>query len=920
MSHGSTDSRVRGLIGYGAALASIAIALLLYRLLEPHLGEGQAPYITLFPAVVFVSIRFGLGPGLLATALGALTAVLFILSPQGRLELQSTAAAVTTAVFSAMGIFLSILAERNRRLRLNLAAGEQELALHRSMEALREKEERYQALFDTMTEGFALHEIITDEQGRPCDYRFLEVNPAFERLSGMKREDVLGKRVLEILPGIEPYWIEEYGKVALTGEATHIENFAARLNRWFEVFAYRPAPGRFAVVFSDITRRKQAETALSQSQKDLDRAQAVGQIGSWRLDVGRNVLTWSDENHRIFGIPKGTPLTYETFLEIIHPDDREYVDTKWKAGLAGEPYDVEHRICADGRVKWVREKAHLEFDPAGGLQGGFGTTQDITERKHAEEALRRMNETLELRVAERTNELLKSVAQVQAERRRFHEVLDALPVYVALLTPDYHIPFANKFFESRFGKNDGRCCYQCLFQRAEPCENCQTFNALEANKSHRWEWAGPDGQQYDVHDFPFEDIDGSRMIMEVGLDITERRRSERSLIERTAEVQRLADQLRALAADLSRVEQRERKRLSKVLHDHVQQLLVAARIQVSFLKRDSNPERIRAAAQGVDGILREALDASRSLTVELSPPVLDQKGLNGALAWLASRTLEKHQFKVILRADNRAEPADEETRILLFECARELLFNAVKHAGVAEAYVALLRTKENSIKLMIRDEGRGFDADLLKKRRADEATFGLFSIQQRLAHIGGEMEIVTCPDRGTRISITVPQQPAPGAELPETDAGRRDPATRLKVLDRAAAHRVLVVDDHKIMREGLAELLQIEPDIEIVGQAADGPQAIELADRLQPDVIIMDINLSEMSGVEATRRILAKNPRIKVIGLSMHAQADLAGAMREAGASAYLSKGGPAEDLVAAIRQICAVQKIGIPLNFQEMS
>jgi len=113
-------------------------------------------------------------------------------------------------------------------------------------------------------------------------------------------------------------------------------------------------------------KRARAEGTLRKNWEDLDCAQAVGNIGSWRLDVLKNELTWSDENHRIFGIPKGIPLTYETFLSTVHPDDREYVDKKWKAGLAGEPYDIEHRIIADGMIKWVREKAYLEigsYDP-----------------------------------------------------------------------------------------------------------------------------------------------------------------------------------------------------------------------------------------------------------------------------------------------------------------------------------------------------------------------------------------------------------------------------------------------------------------------------------------------------------------------------------------------------------------------------
>jgi two-component system, chemotaxis family, CheB/CheR fusion protein len=157
---------------------------------------------------------------------------------------------------------------------------------------------------------------------------------------------------------------------------------------WFEqLFFLTPMQDQIRVYSRDITKRKGAEEALRESREDLNRAQAVARTGSWRLDVRRNELLWSDENHRIFGIPTGTPMTYETFLGTVHPEDREYVHEKWSAALTGEHYDIEHRIVVGGTMRWVRERAELEFNKQGALRGGFGTTQEITEHKRAEEAL-----------------------------------------------------------------------------------------------------------------------------------------------------------------------------------------------------------------------------------------------------------------------------------------------------------------------------------------------------------------------------------------------------------------------------------------------------------------------------------------------------------------------------------------------------
>ena len=123
-----------------------------------------------------------------------------------------------------------------------------------------------------MTGGFAVHEIITDDEGRAVDYRFLEANAAFEALTGLRAADIVGRHVLEVIPDLEPSWIDAYGEVALTGRQAEFESYSASLGRDYSVIAYSPSPGRFATVFSDITERKRREEELSRTAAELEAA------------------------------------------------------------------------------------------------------------------------------------------------------------------------------------------------------------------------------------------------------------------------------------------------------------------------------------------------------------------------------------------------------------------------------------------------------------------------------------------------------------------------------------------------------------------------------------------------------------------------------------------------------------------------
>ncbi|MBK8803789.1 MAG: PAS domain-containing protein [Fibrobacteres bacterium] len=145
------------------------------------------------------------------------------------------------------------------------------IGTHIDISERKSAQDRYQQLFENLTTGFALHEAILDESGKMVDYRFLEVNPAYEKLTGLKASEILGRTVLEILPELEPYWVEMFAKVVQSGEPLQYENFTAPLDRWYETWAYRPSPGLFAVIVTEITERKLTERKILELNESLER-------------------------------------------------------------------------------------------------------------------------------------------------------------------------------------------------------------------------------------------------------------------------------------------------------------------------------------------------------------------------------------------------------------------------------------------------------------------------------------------------------------------------------------------------------------------------------------------------------------------------------------------------------------------------
>lgn len=400
---------------------------------------------------------------------------------------------------------------------------------------------------------------------------------------------------------------------------------------------------------------------------------------------------------------------------------------------------------------------------------------------------------------------------------------------------------------------------------------------------------------------------------------------ERLVEERTHALQASEERFRAQSAELVQAEERERRRLAQLLHDHIQQILVAAKLGAGALVRREPDEALRATARQVHDLIGQAIEASRTLTAELAPPTLHEGGLAAGLVWLARWMKRTHGLEVELggEAARRAEQdktspgividAPEVLRVFLFQAARELLFNVVKHSGACLARLSLARESEGCLRLTVADDGAGFDP-AAKRDSGSVGGFGLYHLRERVSSFGGRFDIASRPGQGTRVTIVVPLPPStpppaePGAPSRREGRPSETPSVELPLEEPI---RVVIVDDHAILRQGLVELLHKEPGFEVVGEAADGIEAIDAARRLRPDVVVMDVGLPRMDGVEATRALTAEMPTIRVIGLSMYEGGTTEAAMLEAQAYAFLPKDGPAENLVAAIRRAGSRSKRG---------
>ncbi len=255
----------------------------------------------------------------------------------------------------------------------------------RSTAALARSEAHYRSLFENMTEGFALHEIVCDDQGTACDYRFLEINPSFERLTGLKRETAVGRLASEVLPGLDPFWIDAYGKVALTGAPVLLENYTAAPDRFYRVYAYRPLPGQFAAIFLDITDSKRMEAELRQSEVTLRTVLDQMPAGVTVRDAQSGGLILANRQSRqIMGVLAENAAQF-SFYRGKHPDGRPYTPEEWPVNRSMSTGEVIHAEeidyeRGDGSPVTLSVNSAPIRDSDGKIRIGVVIFQDVTDQ------------------------------------------------------------------------------------------------------------------------------------------------------------------------------------------------------------------------------------------------------------------------------------------------------------------------------------------------------------------------------------------------------------------------------------------------------------------------------------------------------------------------------------------------------------
>ena len=478
--------------------------------------------------------------------------------------------------------------------------------------------------------------------------------------------------------------------------------------------------------------------------------------------------------------------------------------------------------------------------------------------------------------------------ELRQSERLLRLVLDALPVGVAVVDLSGDIILSNPASQRIWGGliRSGRERYaeskgwwHATGKRLAPGEwaSVRAFVNGETSVNEVIEIEAFDGVRKIIQNsaVPIRDtnerITGAVVVNE---DISARKTAERELNDSY-------NQMRTLTGRLMRAQDDERRRIAQMLHETTAQDLAALKMLLARLNRtaDHLSDGERSALTESISLAEQSMTEIRTLSYLLHPPFLDETGLLSALRWYAAGFAERSGIKVDLELPESFERLPLDTETALFRIVQESLINIHRHAGSETARIRLRRDAETLV-LEIDDRGHGIPNASLKHIMSGGGVVGvgIAGMSERIEQLGGRLEIES-GDHGTTVRARLPLV-----------AGRR-----LMPL------RILVVDDHAVVRRGVRSLLESHEGWEVCGEATTGRDAVEQSRRLRPDVVVMDLSLPELNGLDATRQILKDAPDTEVLVLTMHHSEELARDVLQAGARGYVLKSDADENLITAV-------------------
>ena len=533
---------------------------------------------------------------------------------------------------------MDLIPEREQALlRANAALESRVSELTSALEAIRDSESRYRTLFERMDEGFSVCEVVRNQSGEVVDSRYLELNPALERLTGLSIASTVGRLASEVLPGVDAALFRTFEHVLNSGEPARFEAYVSALGRWYDTTAFPFGHDRFATLYDDITDRKRAEAALQASEERLRLiVQSVPDFAIFTITLDGFIESWNAGAQRMFGWSEDEALGQHVRI-LFTPEDCALGAAEaemQQAFTTGRAADERWHVTKDGRPFYA-SGVLAPLRPGKHVRGYVKISRDLTERKRVEDELQFARGQMEQRVDERTAELRHANAALQTEVR----------------------------------------------VRA----------ATEA-------------------------------------------------------------QIKALFHRLISIQEDERRRIARDLHDQLGQQLTALRMNLEVFRLQNQADS--AVLQQLERTQRLAEDIDRTidfLTWQLRPEPLEHLGLAAALNQLVRVWSDRFAIEGAFQKTGDARlPSEIEEN--LYRIAQEALHNVVKHAEATRTSV-LLEIETTRVTMTVEDNGCGFTS-------ADNGDgrdqLGLVSMRERAELVGGKLEIDSSPDHGTTVVVRVP--------------------------------------------------------------------------------------------------------------------------------------------------------------------